>query len=315
VGGQLIREAEPARHIGRHSRNVGGQHKVDSMRYVEVQPSPALRNYLECFWFVSDDRQTVVTGVPERVLPDGCVEWIFHFGEPFQQSIGAVCWERQPRSFLVGELTEFLLLRSTGATSVMGVRFRPGSAYRFLPLPLELLTDKTVGVEEVWGAEGRRLEKAVFAASSNQHRRKLLEAFLLRKLEESCQRPRFEAAIREIMRNCGRTRVDELARRLGCSPRQVEREFRLYLGLTPKALARIIRFQNLLRLVGEETLERWANLALASGYCDQSHMVREFQSFTGHCPSDQPAADESPLARHFVSPRRLRALLGGSHTT
>ena len=285
------------------------------MRYVEVRPAPPLANHLECFWFVSDEGDDSFSHAPERILPDGCLEWIFHLGEPFQASVDVGSWERQPRSFIAGELTRFLLLRPTGRVSIMGVRFRPGSAYRFLPFSLEFLTDKTVCTQEIWGVEGRLIEEAILSASSNSARQQLAERFLMRKLEGIVLRRRFEAAVNEIMRSSGKTRVHELARRLGWSPRQLEREFRLGLGLSPKALARIIRFQNLLRLVGEETLRQWATLALAAGYCDQSHMVREFRSFTGRAPCEQPAAAESPLAQHFVSPRRLRALLGDSHTS
>jgi hypothetical protein len=105
------------------------------LQYTELQPSHALAKHLECIWFLSSTESSPLTGATERVLPDGCVEWIFHLGQPFQRSIitgitGATGvtgeWERQPRSFVVGELTRFLLLQLTGAVAVMGVRFRPG---------------------------------------------------------------------------------------------------------------------------------------------------------------------------------------------
>lgn len=281
------------------------------MRYVEVKPTALLANHLECVWFVTDEGNELFSRVPEKVLPDGCLEWIFHLGEPFQASIGVDNWERQPRSFVVGELTRFLLLRPTGSVSIMSVRFRPGSAYRFLPFPLELLTDKTLATAEIWGLEGKLIEDVIFTAPSDCHRKELAENFLLRKLAGIPAHPRFEAAVGEIMRSSGQARVDELARLIGWSPRQLEREFRVRLGLPPKALARIIRFQNLLRLVGEETLREWAGLALEAGYCDQSHMVREFRNFTGCRPCDRPLA-AGMLAPQFVSPRRLRALLGAA---
>ena len=278
------------------------------MRYTEHRAVAALAEHLECVWFVADDDASPTTRAAERVLPDGCLEWIFHLGAPFRRWTPARGWEFQPCSFVVGELTQFLLLQPTCPVATMGVRFRPGGAYRFLPFALSALTDNAVPTEEIWGREGKYLEEAVLSARSHVERKQLVEGFLLSRL--AAPRPRFDAAISEIMRNHGQTRVDQLAGRIGWSPRQLQREFRASVGLSPKAFARIIRFQNLLRLVGEGSLREWASLALEGGYSDQPHMVREFREFSGQSPTERQTAAVGDLARHFVSPRRLAALLG-----
>ena len=56
----------------------------------------------------------------------------------------------------------------------------------------------------------------------------------------------------------------------------------------------------------------WATLALESGYADQPHMVREFREFSGQSPTERQTAAPGDLARNFVSPRRLAALLGSA---
>lgn len=279
------------------------------MHYTEHLPQPALRQHVECIWFVSV-AGPLANYAPERVLPDGCLEWIFHLGASFERRLPNGIWEQQPRSFLVGELTRHLLLQPVGRPSVMGVRFRPGGAYRLLPLPLFELTDQTVHTADVWRQEGCALEDAIFNAPGDRQRMLLLEAFLLRRLSLVDQRPRFEAAVARIIQSGGQTRVDRLAESVGFSARQLEREFRASLGLSPKSFARIIRFQNLLRTVGEGMLREWANVALAAGYSDQPHMVREFREFTGHSPTESEVKAVGVLAKHFISPQRLTTLLG-----
>jgi len=116
--------------------------------------------------------------------------------------------------------------------------------------------------------------------------------------------------VAEVIHSCGQARVAEVAERLGWSPRQLEREFRSGVGLSPKAFARIIRFQNLLRLVGEGTLREWTRLAHEGGYADQPHMVREFREFSGQSPTERQHPVAGGLASCFVSPRRLATLLG-----
>lgn len=298
------------------------------MHYTEQRPSPALAQHLECVWFLSATESSPATGATERVFPDGCVEWIFHLGAPFQRSItigtGTTSeWERQPRSFVVGELSRSLLLQPTGEVAVMGVRFRPGGAYRFLPFPLSDFTDTTVPTADVWGHKGTYLEEAVLEARNDSQRKQLVEEFLLQQLVTTSPRPRFEAAVKEIIRSRGQTRVREVANGVGRSSRQLERDFRVSFGLSPKSFCRIMRFQNLLRLLGEGALREWANLAIEGGYADQPHMVREFREFAGHTPSKQQTIHmidsirdlptwEPRFAVHFVSPRRLAALLGPS---
>lgn len=279
------------------------------MNYTEHQPMPVLADYLECVWFVSDADASPAARPVERVLPDGCIEWIFHLGAPFQRWTQAEGWQLQARSFVVGELTQFLLLQPGGPVSVMGVRFKPGGAYRFLALPLDLLTDRTISTEDVWGPGARYLEEAVLSARTDAERTRLVEGFLVQRLLISA-RPRFDAAITHIISSRGRMRMGQLADSVGWSRRQLEREFRASAGLSPKALARIIRFQNLLRLVGEGELCEWASLALESGYADQPHMVREFREFSGQSPTERQARAAGHLASHFLSPRRLAILLG-----
>jgi AraC-like DNA-binding protein len=281
------------------------------MKYWEQPPIARLARHVECFWFVSDADGSA-TGATERVLPDGCLEWIFHLGVPFERATLSGVWEEQPRSFIVGQLTRFLLLQARGRVEIMGVRFKPGGAYRFLQLPLESLTDNNVPTADVWGRKGNYLEQAVLEAGSSARRQQLVEEFLLIMLQETAPRRRLEATIAEIIRSRGQTRVHELADQIGLSSRQLEREFRAGVGLSPKALARILRFQNLLRLVGEGPLRAWAYLAAEGGYADQPHMVREFREFAGQSPSERQVTVAGELATHFISPQRLAALLGPS---
>ncbi|HSS22211.1 MAG TPA: helix-turn-helix domain-containing protein [Pyrinomonadaceae bacterium] len=282
------------------------------MRYWEQSPSLPLAEHVECFWFVTGENESSIKPEPERIFPDGCIEWIFHLADPFQRSALSGNWETQPRSFIVGQLTRFLLLQPTGRVEIMGVRFKPGGAYRFLPLPLDCLTDQNVTTRDVWGRSGAYLEGAVFDASDNVKRQLLVEEFLLGQLQKTTPRLRLEAAVAEVRRSRGQTRINDLAQRLDVSSRQLEREFRSGIGLSPKALARTIRFQNLLRLVGEGVLREWAHVALESGYSDQPHMVREFREFAGQSPNERDVSASGQFGAHFISPQRLATLLGPS---
>jgi transcriptional regulator GlxA family with amidase domain len=69
------------------------------------------------------------------------------------------------------------------------------------------------------------------------------------------------------------------------SRRHLARQFRHELGLTPKTMARIVRFDHAHRLaVGSDPLS-WAQIAVLAGYADQAHLGREWREFTGRSPA------------------------------
>ena len=57
------------------------------------------------------------------------------------------------------------------------------------------------------------------------------------------------------------------------------------IGLPPKAAARLLRFRNVCRRIEAEPA-RWADIAFDAGYCDQSHLNRDFRELAGTTPSD-----------------------------
>jgi transcriptional regulator GlxA family with amidase domain len=90
--------------------------------------------------------------------------------------------------------------------------------------------------------------------------------------------------------------VAEVAARLGVQARQLERRFKLRVGLSPKYFARIRRFQ---RVFPEVEGAGWVEAAAACGYYDQAHLIRDFRAFAGEPPAALVAGDQ--LARHFLS--------------
>ncbi len=68
---------------------------------------------------------------------------------------------------------------------IMGVRFRPGGAYRFLPLPLDKLSNRTIPTGDIWDLDGKHLEESVVEAHDNAERERLVEEFLMRRLAMS----------------------------------------------------------------------------------------------------------------------------------
>ena len=55
------------------------------MRYEEFRPSQPLARFIKCFWALQGPAAPVAD--PERILPDGCTEIVFHLADPFDRDL------------------------------------------------------------------------------------------------------------------------------------------------------------------------------------------------------------------------------------
>ncbi|MFP2912284.1 helix-turn-helix transcriptional regulator [Pyxidicoccus sp. 3LFB2] len=112
----------------------------------------------------------------------------------------------------------------------------------------------------------------------------LLERLLLGRLPGRGRDAGLLHAVAVIEEARGQVSVRDLAQVMGVGERQVERRFLAAVGLSPKVLCRIARLQHALTLLRGPCRPEGAELALAAGYFDQAHQVREFRALTGLTP-------------------------------
>lgn len=93
-------------------------------------------------------------------------------------------------------------------------------------------------------------------------------------------------AWRRLNETAGRLTIGALAEELGSSRRHLITRFHEEIGLAPKALARVLRFNRVVGLLERETPMPWAELAQDCGYYDQAHLNGDFREFAGTTPTD-----------------------------
>jgi len=277
------------------------------MHYTVLPPSPALRSAVECFWRL----EGIGAGLPaETIVPDGCMEIVLHLGDRFEQVAPCGTVAPQPRAFVVGQMLRPLVVRPGARVETWGIRFRPGGAAPFFRAGMQELTGRVVGLESLWGGDGERFAGRLFDARTVPARRAVLEAILLAKRKAPAD-PLATAAARAIVATRGVARTSVLAARAGVGRRQLERRFLRGVGIPPRRLARIVRFQHLFRLVdGRDGANgAWADLACAAGYYDQAHLLRDFREFADSTPP-RFLAGQGEFSRLLTAPDRLDDLFG-----
>ena len=253
------------------------------MLFSEYSPHPALAPYVRCYWSLALPCSRDVAS--QRYLTEG-VEVAFNLGGPVSIDSG----ERPPRTargaFVSGPMTTPMRMQYSGALDLLGICFRPGGAYRFLPYPASELVDACANVDDLLGAEGLGFVDRVRNDATQRERVAALDGFLLAQLGRARHDDvRIRRALGTIETLGGRVSVDQLARLAGLSNRQLERRFKECVGIPPKQLCRSLRFKSVFKCLTRNPADRWPSVAVACGYYDQSHMINEFRRFTGVSPA------------------------------
>ncbi len=268
------------------------------MRYQEFPPPLGLAGLVDCLWLSEAPAAPAgpaLLPVAHRVLPDNCTD---------------ILWQDSGGAFFVGMMSTWFDVPAARRVRTVAVRFRPGAASLFAgPVPLASLVDQRAGLDQLWGrsAADRLGDKLWSVARSDAERLALLTEALYARLSLApagaraasalasrvvASAPAGQAlalhAVAQLEASGGALRVESLAAGLGVSRQYLANQFRDHVGLSPKLFARICRFRaaRTAALAAEPGRHGhdWATLALDSGYFDQSHLIRDFQDFTGASP-------------------------------
>lgn len=269
------------------------------MYYREYLPPQNLAAYVKCFW-VLESGPDYQAGPTEQVLPDGCMEMVFHYGEAFHQYQSSQL-QRQPRSLLYGQITRFIELVPAAQVAMIAVRFHPWGLYPFLGLSPQEFTNECIDLHDLFGQDSRDLEDQILSAASNDQRLQWLQLFLHQQLFRYQQiDPLIGQIGNTLIAQGGKLEINEMLQDFTISPRHFQRKFLQVTGLQSKMLSRIIRFQHSLQLAEAPSVNNLTELAYKSGYFDQAHFIRDFKAFTGYTPKAYFKKDHQ-FSDYFVS--------------
>jgi AraC-like DNA-binding protein len=199
---------------------------------------------------------------------------------------------RAVTSFLAGLHDRFVVTEYRGAQAGVQVDLTPlGAAVLFRGVAAEA-ANRVVDLSDVLGAataealEGRLADTNDWAARFDR-----IDRLLLDRLAAATAPPAgVAAAWRRIAASHGATSVEGLAREFGWSRKHLAVRMRQELGLAPKTLARVVRFERAVTLLGTAAAQGRADLAAWCGYADQAHFNRDFRAFAGCTPGDYLAS-------------------------
>ena len=231
-----------------------------------------------------------------REFPAPQVVVIFELGPSIRvyESGQAERWSRFPGGFVAGIDDRFTLTEYRGEQRGVQLNLTPVGARLLFGIPMSELSGEVLSIGDVLPG-GRELSERLLNCSTWQGRFELILDLLRQRLREVPARTQMLTwAFERIVNTGGALDVATLNRQLGYSHKHVLTLFQDQLGMSPKLLQRLVRFDGLVRQLKQER-RSWVNLAAEFGFADQAHLVREVRHFSGVTPSQLARILSAPI--------------------
>ena len=235
----------------------------------------------------------------ERHLPSGEVELLMNLGSPYsvQHPAMASSWTTYRGAAVIGVHDTHVITEETGAQHVLVVRLRPAGAHILFDVPMHELANGFIELEEVNPEIARCLPSELYDTDW-QTRFLIMDSIIARRMGRVRAKALRTAWAWERLREAdGLLGIRSLANAAGCSQKHLIAQFHDYVGMPPKAVARIIRFNRAVKSIEREGPLDWVRLALDCGYYDQAHFVRDFKAFAGCTPTELSHSAVGPSFR------------------
>jgi AraC-like DNA-binding protein len=217
-----------------------------------------------------------------REVPSGDVTLILSPGSQLELGGGS-----RHTSFVAALHESSSVVEHGGFQEGVEVRLTPLGARALFGRPMHELTNRVVELEDLMGRDAHELVERIWEAGSWEGRFAMLDrAIAARARAAAPLSTELSWAWGRLRATAGRTPIAGLARELEWSHRRLIQGFRESIGLPPKALARVLRFERVAQLLQVVEAPRLAEVAYDCGYYDQAHLNRDFRQFAGTTPSE-----------------------------
>jgi len=185
---------------------------------------------------------------------------------------------------VTGILDGWRAFRSHEKTRSLLLFFKPGGFYRIFGAAAGELGSASLALADVVPLRVHRSISAILEApgSFSDKWQRVQHGFL--QLSSRELSPEAMGILYHLQAHQGQSRIGDIAKHLSVSRRTLERRFAAEIGTAPKHLARIMRWRNAMK-----NLPKYTDLgraALAHGFFDQAHFIRETHVLGGATPSE-----------------------------
>jgi len=257
------------------------------MIFKDFNPSPQLEEFVEVYhlrhFVFSNDKKLPFKPYPPR--PEQCIAF-YPLGSELTELVSDGVIIKKPRSVITGQFTNRVNRYNSHQFMILIVVFKPGALHRLTGISFQQVTNNHVDLEAVFPTETRQVNERLNSCNDYTEMISIIEAYLMKLAKNIKIESRPSDQVLLLLANKPQKySLDWLAREACLSARQLERKFYQYLGVCPKTFARIVRFDQSYNMRLKNPKDDWLSIAVACGYHDYQHMVRDYKEFANATPN------------------------------
>jgi AraC-like DNA-binding protein len=252
----------------------------------DISPCASLEEYVvkyQVFRFIFD-REVLPPVKFHAPRPEHCITFYLRDTQRFSY-INTQSILVYPQCVINGMYTVPILRFGGNDFWAIKVVLQPSTLYHLINIPLPELTNKFINAEEVWGNEIRLVCEQLNSLNDLDIMIMVIETFLISLIKKikKITLP-IDKVTHYLLQAENRVNIDWLANQSCFSIRQFIRNFEERIGISAKKFERIIRFDKVYRMKNSHPDHDWLYIAIACGYHDYQHMVKDFKEFTNLTP-------------------------------
>ena len=225
---------------------------------IEIDPIAALKPYVRCFWTCDRGKSAKYT----RIIPDCCADIIFDLDNSDVRFVG----------------TCFDSFTAENVSTVFGIRFYAWAVPRFTRTNAVELYGLDIAPQNLF-YKFADFKDRIFKAKNTTERIALAQNYLLSIIDERNDSDVMNS-LYTIIRSNGNISVVDMSNCIAVSKRTLERKFLQNIGVSPKAMIELLRYQ----LLWQDCIKDKFSVADSTfklGYCDEAHMYNDFKKYHG----------------------------------
>lgn len=245
-----------------------------NLTYKEILPDMALQPYIRCFWGSEKPYiQTEENASPEIVVPDTCVDIVYQIDYTDNVVSGSF--------FGINDRSFFACMngKSGHLMATFAIRFYAWNAYLFSDDSFRGTANGCYEVGERFGWLDKALGDKLFEKKTLAEKITYVQQLFIKKMDGLKRQEIVNHAISNMLIHRGSLEISHLARDAFVSSRHLERLFHEYVGITPKKMSNLIRYQFLWRDILFHPNFDILDAMYKFGFTDQAHLMREFKRY------------------------------------
>jgi len=249
-------------------------------------PAYPLSNYIEMYWYWKGYAFELPIQ-QQFITPDTHTNLILNFGSEMKYFNASGMALSIKDAVYIGQQSKAYMGITGEIIDLISIRFKPQGAANFMNLPVTETSDKIINPNYIFGKGIDSLMDQIYGYKDVADKIRILEKGLLALFHKHEITDRYiDLMINKIRFNEGVQSLKDVNCHSGSEYKRMQRSFNNCVGISPKLFSRMLRFDGICKKVVNSSKTDWFDIIAAYELADQSHLVKEFQFFTGYSPAE-----------------------------